>query len=46
LSSSSAELDEMTTPDFLAVFAEMHPTAHGLLLDRKEKRAAARRYLL
>lgn len=35
--SSSAVLDELTKPDFLAVFAETHPIAHGLLLDLKEK---------
>ncbi len=35
--SSSAELDAMTTPDKLAVYAGTHPTAFGLLLDLKEK---------
>jgi hypothetical protein len=35
--SSSAMLDEMTTPDELAAFAKTHPTAIGLLLDLKEK---------
>ena len=35
--SSSAVLDEMTTPDKLAVFAETHPIATSLLLDLKEE---------